>query len=189
MRKLMGILMMAMVVVSAGIMAVGAQDDATAVLRDACPNTEGAYYKAGLFPRYEYRNKRLVLVSWNTGKTVEEVETSLDASHLNVMNWSPDCHYMAAALGEFGHTSTVIWDVTNGQRVGSFANAGLRWSPNSQQAIVSNSDGLALWSVGQDKAVKLTNFRGDDYTSRWDIDHNEVWVLPTSYYYSAAGVT
>ncbi|MBA3873080.1 MAG: hypothetical protein H0X30_28435 [Anaerolineae bacterium] len=189
MRKLMGILMMAMVVVSAGIMAVGAQDDATAVLRDACPNTEGAYYKAGLFPRYEYRNKRLVLVSWNTGKTVQEVETSLDASHLNVMNWSPDCHYMAAALGEFGHTSTVIWDVTNGQRVGSFANAGLRWSPNSQQAIVSNSDGLALWSVGQDKAVKLTNFRGDDYTSRWDIDHNEVWVLPTSYYYSAAGVT
>jgi hypothetical protein len=189
MRKVIGMLMLVMVVVSAGIMAVGAQDDATAVLRNACPFTEGAYYKAGLFPRYEYRNKRLVLVSWNTGKTVQEVETSLDASHVNVMNWSPDCHYMAAALGEFGNTETVIWDVTNGQRMGSFANAGLRWSPDSQQAIVSNRDGLALWTVGQEKSVKLTDFRGDDYTSRWDADHNEVWVLPTSYYYSAPGVT
>ena len=96
---------------------------------------------------------------------------------------------MAAALGEFGHTNTVIWDITSGQRVGSFVNAGLRWSPNSQQAIVSNSDGLGLWTVGQEKAVKLTDFRGDDYTSRWDEEHNEVWVLPTSYYYSAPGVT
>ncbi len=189
MRKLIGMLMMVMVVVSAGIMAVGAQDDATAVLWDACPFTEGSYYKAGLFPRYEYRNKRLVLVSWNTGKTVQEVETSLEASHLNIMNWSPDCHYMAAALGEFGHTNTVIWDVTSGQRVGSFTNSGLRWSPDSQQAIVSNSDGLALWTVGQEKGIKLTDFRGDDYTSRWDAEHNEVWVLPTSYYYSAPGVT
>ncbi|MBI1280744.1 MAG: hypothetical protein GC179_21650 [Anaerolineaceae bacterium] len=189
MRKIFGILMMVMVVVSAGIMSVGAQDDATAVLRDACPFTDGAYYKAGLFPRYEYRNKRLVLVSWNTGKTVQEVETSLDASHLNVMNWSPDCHYMAAALGEFGNTDTVIWDITNGQRVGSFNNAGLRWSPDSQQAIVSNKDGLALWTVGQEKSIKLTDFRGDDYISQWDTAHGEVWVLPTSYYYSAAGVT
>jgi WD40 repeat protein len=189
MRKVIGILMLVMAVVSAGIISVGAQDDATSVLRDACPNKDGAYYKAGLFPRYEYRNKRLVLVSWNTGKTVQEVETSLDASHLNVMNWSPDCHYMAAALGEFGATSTVIWDMTSGQRMGSFANAGLRWSPDGAQAIVSNKEGLALWTVGQDKAIKMTDFRGDDYISRWDADHHEVWLLTTSYYYSAPGVT
>ncbi len=189
MRKVIGMLMLVMVVVTAGIMTVGAQDDATVVLRDACPFKDGAYYQSGLFPRYEYRNKRLVLVSWNTGKTVQEVETSLDASHLNVMNWSPDCRYMAAALGEFGATSTVVWDITNGQRVGSFANAGLRWSPDSQQAIVSNHDGLALWTVGQQNAVKLTDFRGDDYISRWDVAHSEVWLLTTSYYYSAPGVT
>ncbi len=189
MRKIIGILMLVMVVVSAGIMAVGAQDDATAVLRDACPFNEGSYYKAGLFPRYEYRNKRLVLVSWNTGKIVQEVVTSLDASHLNVMNWSPDCHYMAAALGEFGSTDTVVWDMTNGQRLGSFVNAGLRWSPDSQQAIVSNSNGLSLWTVGQEATAKLTEFRGYDYISRWDAEHGEVWLLPTSYYYSAPGVT
>lgn len=189
MRKIVTFITLVVMLVSAGVMVVGAQDDASTVLRGACPYNDGAYYQANLFPRYEFRNKRLVLVSWNTGKTVQEVETSLETSQLNVMNWSPDCRYMAAALGDFGSTDTVIWDMTNGQRMGAFANAGLRWSPDSQQAIVSNRDGLSLWTVGQEAGIKLSDFRGDDYISRWDADRNEVWLLTTSYYYSAPGVT
>ncbi|MCA0454682.1 MAG: WD40 repeat domain-containing protein [Chloroflexi bacterium] len=189
MRKIVVFITLVVMLISTGVMVVGAQDDASSVLRGACPFKDGAFYQANLFPRYEFRNQRLVMVSWNTGKTVQEVETSLETAQLNIMNWSPDCRYMAAALGEFGKTQTVVWDMTNGQRMGSFLNAGLRWSPDSQQAIVSNRDGLALWTVGQELAVKLSDFRGDDFISRWDADHNEVWLLPTSYYYSAPGVT
>lgn len=184
MRKGMLVLLLLVVSLSAGLLVVHGQEE---VLDDACPYTDGAYFQAGVFPRYEFRNQRLILVSWNTGKLVSTVETSLQTPRFNVMNWSPDCRYLTAALGEFGATETVVWDVINGQRMAGFEGAGLRWSPDSQQAVVSQIDGLHLWTVGAESPVQLTSVRGDDAIIRWD--DAQVWVLPYSLYYSAAGVT
>lgn len=188
MNKMKQMIAAAAVAVSV-VAGVYAQEDATAVLRDVCPHTDGEHYQAGVFPRYEYRNQRLVLVSWNTGKLVQEVETSLQTSRLNIMNWSPDCRYLSAALEVNGKTIINIWDVVKAEVVSEFANAGVRWSPDSQQAIISNREGLVLWNLADNSQTDLMPFSGDDFISQWDNERGEVWILPYSHYYSADGVT
>ncbi|MEZ4669351.1 MAG: WD40 repeat domain-containing protein [Anaerolineae bacterium] len=188
MRKMMKLAAAALLTVSA-VAGVHAQEDATAVLKDVCPHTDGEHYQANVFPRYELRNQRLVLVSWNTGKLVKEIQTSLLTTRLNIMNWSPDCRYLAGAVDVNGKTTVHIWDVVNAQVVGEFDNAGVRWSPDSQQAIISSRDGLVLWNVAGNSQKALMPFSGDNFISQWDADHNEVWILPYSHYYSADGVT
>lgn len=156
------------------------------VLWNACPTASLDSPMSGIFPRYELRNQRLLLVSWNTGEIVREVETSFLTDQFNVMNWSPDCRYMAAAVGSES-PETMIWDVSSGARLGSFPGAGLTWSPDSQQAVISDADGLKLWNVGSASAVELTDFRGDYFLHQWTAD--TLFVMPYSTYYSAPGVT
>jgi WD40 repeat protein len=156
------------------------------VLWNACPTASVDSSMSGVFPRYELRNQRLLLVSWNTGEIVREVETSFLTDEFNVMNWSPDCRYMAAAVGSES-PDTFIWDVTTGARMGSFPGAGVTWSPDSQQAVISDADGLKLWTVGSTSPVELTDFRGDYFLHQWTAD--TVFVMPYSTYYSAPGVT
>lgn len=167
-------------------MVFSAQAQAEAVLQGVCPYSDGAYFQAGVFPRYELRNQRLLLVSWTTGEIVREVETSLDTPRFNVMGWSPDCRYLSGALGD---SDTAVWDVVAAQRAGTFPGAGVRWSPDSQQAILSESDGLYLWTVGAGDPLRLTDFRGDYIMDYWDTARGELWLMVYSAYYSSPGVT
>ncbi|MBL8120984.1 MAG: hypothetical protein JNJ78_26005, partial [Anaerolineae bacterium] len=114
------------------------------------------------------------------------VETSLDTSRFVVMGWSPDCRYLTAALGD---SDTAVWDVTTSQRVGSFPGAGLRWSPDSQQALLTQKDSLYLWTVGAGDPLRLTEFRGDYVMDYWDTARGELWLMIYSWYYSEPGVT
>jgi hypothetical protein len=165
----------------------GVQAQPEQVLQDACPYREGDYYQADVFPRYELRNQRLLLVSWQTGAIVNEVQTSLATPRFVVMNWSPDCRYLAAALGEGLEAETAVWDVTSATRVGTFAGAGLEWSPDSQQALVMDAEGVALWSPGAGDLNALEIGPADYFLSQWETD--TLWLIPYSAYYSAAGVT
>lgn len=171
--------------------AVHAQEE---VLEGACPNTDGAFYQEDVFPRYEARNHRLLLVSWKTGDVVRELETSLDIPQFVVLNWSPDCRYLAGAIGPQESSTTVIWDAVNSGRAGTYEDAhglyhSLRWSPDSQQIALGTRNGLILWTLANDQRAPLTNYRSDDYRVEWDVAHGEVWVMPFTTYLSAAGVT
>ncbi len=168
------------------IFSAQAQGQPESVLQDVCPYSSGTHFQPGVFPRYELRNQRLLLVSWTTGKVVREVETSLNTSRFIVMGWSPDCRYLTAALGQ---SDTAVWDVVAAQRVGTFPGSGLRWSPDSQQAVLSQSDGLYLWTVGAGDPLRLTNFRGDYVMDYWDTARSELWLMVYSTYYSSPGVT
>src|SRR5262245_11269980 len=115
---------------------------------DNCENTRAAYYQQNVFPRYELHNKRLALISWTTGETVAEIETSLETDFFQFEGWSPDCRYLSARVGGAG---LVVWDVPNHQRVGVFdntrhyANAYTRrespilWNPNSTYAMIEGN--------------------------------------------------
>lgn len=184
MQRIIVLVIFILVLLSGMVFSTGAQ--AEDVLQGVCPHSDGAYFQAGVFPRYELRNQRLLLVSWTTGQIVREVETSLNTPRFNIMGWSPDCRYLTAALGDW---ETTIWDVTTSQRVGSFPGAGLRWSPDSQQALLTQQGGLFLWTVGAGDPVRLGDFQGDYVMDYWDAARGELWLMIYSWYYSEPGVT
>jgi hypothetical protein len=69
-----------------------------------------------IFARYEAHNDRLVLVDWNTGADVRVIENGL--TDTQVLGWSPDCRYLAGAVGSYESMDTVVWDVTTSARTG-----------------------------------------------------------------------
>jgi hypothetical protein len=57
-----------------------------------------------------------VLVDWNTGADVRVIENGL--TDTQVLGWSPDCRYLAGAVGSYESMDTVVWDVTTSARTG-----------------------------------------------------------------------
>lgn len=155
----------------------------------ACPPRHGDPTVQAVFPRYEYRNRRLILVDIQTGETIKEVETSLDTPEFRFMGWSPDCRYLVGGLG-FGYGreyTTVIWDVDSGERITEFPRTygnsrEVHWHPNSRYVIVDGANGAKLFDTLTYGTLHLSD-APRDYLShtpnafnfvRWDDARHEV---------------
>jgi hypothetical protein len=162
-----------------------AQAQDTPILSDdppyPCPNANGAYYQAGVFPRFDAATRSLVLVDANgaTIRTLDHIE-----QNVRIINWSPDCRYLTGALGVIGRYESgesrssgedyvnwdsrqelVIWDVYSGQRLTSLVRAGggsflpsnlVRWSPQSDRALIATAYyGHFLWRADSQAVTEL----------------------------------
>lgn len=139
-----------------------------------CPYPNGAYYQSNVFPHYEARNQRFLLVDWTTGAEIRSLET-LPKMHegFSLLAWSPNCQYLVARAGRrlriSDDYSIVIWDVTAGHIVREFLNTfesnareafwypQIAWSPDSSRAILATTQGYLLWQPETDHTVVLTS--------------------------------
>src|SRR5688572_13467626 len=99
MRRLFFVLLLTLTIAS-GV--VSAQQTVRDSVPQNCEYADGAFYQPNLSPRYEYRNRRLVFVDWNTNEVVRELEISLEVPSFQVLSWSPDCHFFIAVINEQG---------------------------------------------------------------------------------------
>ncbi|GEM_PF-6023895 len=136
-----------------------------------------------LFPRFEARHTRLVLVDWRTGDTVRVIAEGING--YRIRSWSPDCRYLATAEGDWRVTETVVYDVENSVRMGSVPDAAaklhpLTWGPNGY-LMVESRHGAVLWHVPSGRQTILTD--SFNYTRVrnfvqivWDVSNNQVLV-------------
>jgi WD40 repeat protein len=185
MRKLR-ILIGIIVIAGAGLLAGDLLAQGDNGIPGDCPHTAGVYYRAGAFPRYEAHNQRIVLVSWTTGADLMELDTSLAVDGFQIINWSPDCRYLAVGLGSASSIDTVIYDTLTARRVGVFLDAHgrphtLTWSPNSAYLTVETRDGAYLWELLTNRRHLLTAFHDLNGRSfqqvRWNLPHGQVITL------------
>lgn len=178
-RSLLSLLLLAAMMFAALPPAAQAQDG----IPGNCEYTSGAYYRAGLFPRYEARNARLVLVDWFTGEDVQVLDTSVPGNHFGVINWSPDCRYLVGAIGPSpSQTDTYFWDVITNQRLRVFPDAHpvheVTWDPTATQVVVQTRNGSYLWHVASGEPLLIADrtgpgLYGDNTPFRYlDWDHS-----------------
>ncbi|HEX2618717.1 MAG TPA: hypothetical protein VHL11_01185, partial [Phototrophicaceae bacterium] len=141
-----------------------AQEEPKLLLSDEqpypCPNTGGAFYQPGVFPRYDATSRNLILVN-GQGEQVRVLEPV--EQNYRVINWSPDCRYLTGVLGEIrgigsyegesivdwtddAERTIVIWDAIDGQSIFKLAPhfghylsiypATVIWSPDSSRALI-----------------------------------------------------
>jgi WD40 repeat protein len=170
----------------ASIYQVAAQSDDI----PTCPNENGVFYQANLFPRFEAYNQRLVLVDWSTGAEVRELATGLTGyTNYYLQNWSPECQYLVMGFAKQGEDGTelwdsYVWDLLSGQQIASFSDARLSpypisWDTNSSRLMVETRFGAYLWYfdgsevwVTSEADYNARSFRAG--TLRWDYGANQV---------------
>lgn len=70
-----------------------------------------------LFPRYEFNNQRIEMVSWTTGADALTLDTGLVADEVIFRDWTADCRFLLGAVIHNGVSDTVVWDALNGGRI------------------------------------------------------------------------
>ncbi len=114
-----------------------------------------------LFLRYNSASKQIVLqTGWSNHKETVLVLEQSDIPIWRQNNWSPDCRYISAALGDKHHTDTVVWDVVLRRRIAIFPDAHeiphpFSWSPYSGLALIQTRRGGYLWNVATDTKTLL----------------------------------
>lgn len=127
-----------------------------------CPYTTGVHYQAGVFPRYDIDQSALVLVNTDD-QLVGVLDTFSD--NVRIINWSPDCRYLAGAVGSiygmsaqdsetrnnqpfvgWSRREITIWDVVEGRRVVTIPHGRtpylfafrdtVQWRPDAQFALI-----------------------------------------------------
>lgn len=158
---------------------------------DRCRYESGTFYQSDIFPRYEARNRRLILVSWQSGAVVQEIETSFDTSLFEVINWSPNCRYLAATIGE----GTGVWDVVHGTRVATlpyvreWLQSGwgayyylnrFSWSSESDYVVFGDTElSSFIWHVASGNVLPLVPDLGYGFHQvGWDTEHGHVFTVP-----------
>ena len=139
------------------------------------------------FPRYEWRNQRVTLVSWSTGEVVRVVETSLDAPYFEALNRSPDCRYLVAEVGGQG---TIVWDVLTSSRAAvlpALAPADLWqtehtrfvWSPTGKYVLLRDASGQTqVWDTQHATLIPLVVQNGPYLSVGWDLARQQVLAVP-----------
>lgn len=154
-----------------------AQAQDTPILSDdapyPCPNLSGAYYQAGVFPRFEIQTRNLVLVDNNgaTIRTLDQIE-----QNVRIINWSPDCRYLTGAVGDIrtyslgetrasgedgvswrGHQIR-IWDTVGSTPIASIPNPGrhlaydpVRWNLDGDQVLILGGCEPVAWRCSQER--------------------------------------
>jgi WD40 repeat protein len=152
---------------------VQAQDD----IPDNCENATGEYYQPNVFARFDRNNQRLTLVDWTSGEIVSILDENR-ADEMRIMQWSPNCRYLAvtygvsafaATPGDDGSIEDVYWsncclngtlfyDVIERRYLGeSGGSVTTIWSPNSDYALTSGrySHDVFLWNTTNGTSVRL----------------------------------
>lgn len=166
------------IVLSFGISLTQAQDNGLASDDPPyyCPNKDGAFYQANLFPRYDINTHSLVLIDATTNQPVRTLDTFDD--NVRIINWSPDCRYLAGVVGKIGHIDNptneswtyvrwkkkdvVFWDTLNGARIQTIPNSDpfmnypqpsvVAWSPDSNYALVLGGCDRIFYSCVHERA-------------------------------------
>lgn len=145
--------------------------------------------QSDLFPRYEWRNQRVTLVSWSTGEVVRVVETSLDAPYFEALNRSPDCRFLVAEVGGQG---TVVWDVLTSTRAAVLPTLdsadlwptdGTRfvWSPTGKYVLLRDSSGQTqIWDTMHETLIPLVVQSGPFVSVGWDLAREQVLAVPAT---------
>lgn len=80
------------------------------------------YGNQDIFVRYRASTHELTLVSWNSGKTLQTLETAFNSA-IEILAWSSDCHYLVAIVDGSTPKPTAqqitIWDVNSNKRIGT----------------------------------------------------------------------
>jgi hypothetical protein len=157
-----------------------------------------APYGCRFMVRYQTYNNRVVLQDPVTGELIAVVEDNLTLNGFRLLGKSPDCRYIAAALGTEEDMDTVVWDLSTLQRAGVFENAveiphGLNWSPYGGYVVVSTRNGGYLWYLPTDTRILLNPEDENEYhryysggyaTVRsfhyleWDMERGQVLAVP-----------
>jgi WD40 repeat protein len=104
------------------------------------------YQPTNVHPRYNYRAKAFLLEGRVGGQRDQVIETSLDTNYFNILGWSPNCEYVAAAL-DFEHNGQiVVWDAVNSRRVATIAGGEalterVHWDPTNRYLVVETWTG------------------------------------------------
>lgn len=100
-----------------------------------CEYTAGAHYQPNQFARFDNNNHRLMLMDWNTGDDIFELDTSINAANTEVLEWSPSCQYLITHQDGNG----ILYDVVNGRRLAAFD--GLRgYNRTDPSAVFDQTD-------------------------------------------------
>ncbi len=150
---------------------------------DNCEYTSGAHYQPGIFPRYEAHTGRLVLVDWTSGEEVQMLSGGL--ADTRMLGWSPDCRYLATAVGTLASMDTVVWDVVENRRVGEVRDAQhkphpVTWGPGGY-LVVETRHGALLWHAPTNRQTPLTTSfnttTGRNFSRlRWDAASSQLIV-------------
>lgn len=150
--------------------------------------THPTYAPRNTIIRYEAQNQRLLLVSWNTGEIIRELETSLaiwDEDYRS-FDWSPRCDYIYGTV----QGDVVIWDALNGGRVNTFTDITPKdrpyWNREGNNLILEAYGGSFLWNFTNSTPMLLTfdqeiggwGYSYFDWQVEWDNQRNQVLVAP-----------
>lgn len=147
-----------------------------------------------IFARQEWDNNRLVLVSWNTSETVQELETAFVIESFKPIRWTPQCRYLLAEVGINGTFQMYAWDTWANSRIGfiddSTLNHRISVSPDGTFVVMQLRGGGYLWNVGNNQQFLLNperdEFGRSFYSTEWDIERNQLLAVQTG---SLNGVT
>jgi WD40 repeat protein len=117
----------------------------------------------GIRPIYQEYNHRIILMTSNTRDVVQIIEEGIDTNGFELLGYSSDCRYIAAALGARGERiETVVWDLSTNPavRLGLFGDGvsdshRLDWSPDGQYVIVSTRNSAYLWNLATNTQTEL----------------------------------
>lgn len=187
MRRIIFLLILCLLVTSI----ISAQDG----IPDNCENPNSPYAMVNTFARYDRNSNQLWLADWSTGENIRLIDDSFE-DEVRIINWSPDCRYLAIAEGVsysardygndgdyesvtwsiYSHTRIYIYDIPSGeliQNLSSGRNTWVRWRSDSRRALSSGW----LWNIDTNSIHRIYAVQRRRGTSiYWDNIHNWLWV-------------
>ena len=151
------------------------------------------------FPRYEFHNQRVALVSWTTGQDVMILDSDLVAEAIYFREWSSDCRFLIATVQINNLSDFVVWDTQTGNRalsIGGERHYPYHYYLNGNRVIVETPQQAWLVNLETGSHVMM-EAEWDEYLNRnfrsAYLNDEQGWVEVTlldnerSAYYQATG--
>lgn len=141
-----------------------------------CEYIDAVHYQQNHFARFDSNNHRLMLVDWNTGDDIFELDTDISAQKTLVLDWSPTCRYLVTQQDSTG----VIYDTIDGRKLGTFEK--LRGYSRREPSVVFDQSDTYV-TVEANSTTYLHNLNSgsiatlsDDYfrVQYWDYERNQL---------------
>jgi len=120
-------------------------------------------------PKYDITTRTISLVisdyyTTTSDEVILVLEDNLIARNVHFRGYSANCRYLAASLYFAGGNSsdTVVWDVIERRRVGTFEDARLiehpiHWDKSGDSLMIETRNGAYLWHLPTDTRTLLTS--------------------------------
>ncbi|MFN8376425.1 MAG: WD40 repeat domain-containing protein [Anaerolineae bacterium] len=144
-----------------------------------CEYANAEFYRPNIFARFDNNARRITLVDWNTGETVDELATDTDAANVSVLSWSPNCRY----LGVRQDGSGVFYDVVTGAQVAAFPSVrpfdshhtNITWDSTSTYVTVESERDTVLKNILTGAQVTLANYHFR--VQYWSVPFNRLYAF------------